>query len=209
MVDHLILDVFLHIPPPIIEICLCVPPLSNNTALISYMALFLRTYEDLWASIPYLEYAFEELSDALHGQWTAHHDAIFRKSLFVMALQGLPRFLPRLQDHVDFFHPELQYDVMQYDPSTLREALLDLPSSSSTHPSLQHHALINTTPSSMSTPLLPDVDMSSSLISPSFEEGILYTSMDTSPTHLEILAPSLDHHTSSYHLPSLEHLFLA
>ena len=84
--------------------------------------------------------------------------------------------MPRLQTHVDFFYPELQWDIMRYDPSlvTLDEALFDLSSPSITPPNLQHHVVIDTTPLSMSTPLLHDVvEMSPS---PSFEEGILYTS---------------------------------
>ena len=105
--------------------------------------------------------------------------------------------MPQLQTHVDFFYLELQWDIMRYDLSlvTPDEPSFDLSSPSTTPPSLQHHALIDTTTSSMSTPLLHDVvEMSPS---PSFEEGIIDTSMDTSSTHLGILAPSLDHHTSS------------
>lgn len=193
--DYLAQDI-LCLPPPIINACLFIPPPVHRDALINYLSV-IRSYDDLWASTPFLEYAFDELGETLQDPWTAYHDNIFRQSLFVMALQDLHHFLRRLQTHVDFFYPELQWDIVRYDPSlvTPDEALFDLSSPSTTPPSLQHHAPIDTTPSSMSTPLLHDVvEMSPS---PSFEEGILYTSMDTSSTHLEILAPSWDHHTSS------------
>ena len=73
---------------------------------------------------------------------------------------------------------------MQYDPSIVALSQAFNPSSPSS--TMGHHdaSLVDTAPSSMSTPLLQDaVEMPSSLISPSSEEGTLYTSMDTTSTH--------------------------
>ena len=102
------------LPPPIINACLFIPPPVHRDALNNYLSV-ICSYDDLWASVPFLEYAFDELGETLQDPWTAYHDNIFRQSLLVMALQDLHRFLPRLQTHVDFFHPELQWDMMRYD----------------------------------------------------------------------------------------------
>ena len=78
------------------RISLISPPVHRD-ALINYLSI-ICSYDDLWASIPFLEYAFDELGETLQDPWTAYHDNIFRQSLFVMALQDLHHFLPRLQD---------------------------------------------------------------------------------------------------------------
>ena len=62
----------LCLPPPIINACLFIPPPVHRDALINYLSV-IRSYDDLWALVPFLDVLGETLQDP----WTAFHDNIF------------------------------------------------------------------------------------------------------------------------------------